>query len=712
MKAKRFVPFLWTFIFSAVLPISSVYCLTSSFGYPVNNALIPAVIMTALLFSLMTLLQKRWVSLLLSMAVFCVLLYPPMGEAFVSGMFQMGAVILKPVIEFYPLLTQACEFCTARGTGDCLVFLFILAAVQSLILSRFISDGYAVWPALILPITAVIPCFLIVEYLPDMLPLLVFVSSTALLVLTQQQRRYNRLAASRLCSIMVIPVAALTILIAAVWPKDSYERPEWPDNTRQELIYRLSSFAAGSVETEPSVLPGTDIDAAVSAVEVYEEDLSKAGPRQYLGIQVMQVKAPDSGTLYLRGTSYAQYSDNVWYSPDPNSYPELYFSSIAASASGNDVKTLSVRTVSRHTWLYTPYYLFSLPEGALTVNDSFIYHPDLPREYSLDYCADTTASSILPPAYEQYVSQYYTQVPDELWNELFDIAYSCGLFNMDQASRIDAVAQYVKNSAEYDLNTPAVPEGEDFVLWFLKQSDTGYCVHFATAACMLLRTVDIPARYVTGYMAVTKQDQWSAVTDSAAHAWVEYYVSGVGWVPLEVTPESDNAVSVVPDAEVSPENTPQLTEESETIPEPSEVPPAVSEEAYNESTVIGGADSPTNIVLKSSISVWPVLIVLIPVLPFARRAVILAYRKKRYDRCSFNSRALLLWTRTAKLAKALDQPVEKELYALAQKARFSQHTLNMDELSLIKQRYDELQMLASEAKLTKQLWYKYVLVLY
>ena len=712
MKIKRLVPCLWTFIYSTALSVSSVYCLTSSFGYPIESEFIPAVLMAAALFALLTLIPKRSVSLILSLALFCVLMYTPVRAAFVSGMFRLLGIILNPISEFYPILALPCQYCTLRGYGSCMVFLFFLAAVQSLILCRCITGGMFVWPGLLLPLAVITPCFFIVETLPDLLPLMTFVATTALLILTQHQRSQNQWAGAKLSFIMAVPVAALIVLIAAIWPKDTYERPVWPDETRQELIYRLSTLTAKPVVTETPETTGPDISAAVAAVEKYEEDLSKAGPRQYFGLQVMQVKAPDSGIRYLRGMSYAQYSENVWYSPDPDAYPELHFSSVTAGASGSDVKTLSVRTMAQHTELFTPYHLFSLPEGSVTVNDSFIFDPNQPKEYSLDYCDGLTDSNGLPPRYEQYVSEYYTQVPEELWDALFDIAYAQGLFGMEVSQRPDAVAEFISQCARYDLNTPAVPEGKDFVMWFLNESETGYCVHFATAACMLLRTVDIPARYVTGYMTQATANQWSSVHDYAAHAWVEYYVPGVGWVPLEVTPPADNAVSVVQNPEETPVNSPDLPEESEPVPEVSQEPPVQDEELPDENSVIGGADAPTKIMVKGRLPIWPFAVVIVPALPFALRAVVLAYRKRRYNRCSVNSKALLLWTRIAKLTKALKKPEDKELYALAQKARFSQHTLSMDELALFEQQYDELQKIASGDKLMKQVLYKYVLVLY
>ena len=50
-----------------------------------------------------------------------------------------------------------------------------------------------------------------------------------------------------------------------------------------------------------------------------------------------------------------------------------------------------------------------------------------------------------------------------------------------------AIADYVRQSASYDLMTDRMPADQtDFAIWFLEEGTTGYCVHFATAATMLL----------------------------------------------------------------------------------------------------------------------------------------------------------------------------------------------------------------------------------
>ena len=98
------------------------------------------------------------------------------------------------------------------------------------------------------------------------------------------------------------------------------------------------------------------------------------------------------------------------------------------------------------------------------------------------------------------------------------------------------VAAYLDGLAEYNPDTPATPEGEDFVSYFLTESHEGYCMHFASAATLILRYMGIPARYVTGYVADVPASGHVNVPDSAAHAWVEVYIDGYGWEPVEVTP--------------------------------------------------------------------------------------------------------------------------------------------------------------------------------
>ncbi len=94
-------------------------------------------------------------------------------------------------------------------------------------------------------------------------------------------------------------------------------------------------------------------------------------------------------------------------------------------------------------------------------------------------------------------------------------------------------------------NLEPVDGSLDGVENFLTKTKEGYCVQFASAAALILREYGIPARYVEGYIACdfhSNKDNGAAgrfatyVHDYEAHAWIEVFFDGIGWVQYECTP--------------------------------------------------------------------------------------------------------------------------------------------------------------------------------
>nr|MDQ2733048.1 DUF4129 domain-containing protein [Armatimonadota bacterium] len=100
------------------------------------------------------------------------------------------------------------------------------------------------------------------------------------------------------------------------------------------------------------------------------------------------------------------------------------------------------------------------------------------------------------------------------------------------------VVRYLQANCTYDLNAPAVPADRDAVDFFLFGSRAGYCDLFATSAALLLQLDGVPARYCTGYL----PGEWDAaqqaivVTAAQAHAWIEVFIQGRGWITADPTP--------------------------------------------------------------------------------------------------------------------------------------------------------------------------------
>src|SRR5205814_1065394 len=106
---------------------------------------------------------------------------------------------------------------------------------------------------------------------------------------------------------------------------------------------------------------------------------------------------------------------------------------------------------------------------------------------------------------------------------------------------VRALTNYLQRSYRYTLDLPAVPAGRDPVDWFLFDVKTGYCEQFATAETLMLRSLGIPARLATGY-AIGDYDpvlNQAVVREHDAHAWVEVWFGGHGWVPVDPTPGVD-----------------------------------------------------------------------------------------------------------------------------------------------------------------------------
>jgi len=102
-----------------------------------------------------------------------------------------------------------------------------------------------------------------------------------------------------------------------------------------------------------------------------------------------------------------------------------------------------------------------------------------------------------------------------------------------------AVQQHLLTSYRYSLETEtsaSVSPLEDFL--FTRK--TGYCEHYATAMVVMLRTLGIPARLITGFLATEWNDfgNYYTVRQRDAHAWVEVYLPRSGWIMMDPTPAS------------------------------------------------------------------------------------------------------------------------------------------------------------------------------
>ncbi len=207
--------------------------------------------------------------------------------------------------------------------------------------------------------------------------------------------------------------------------------------------------------------------------------------------------------------------------------------------------------------------------------------------------------TVIPDDPETPEDDSYTQKDRVTENVLADVSLA------DERNSIDHEVYVqrdllVRNTIDYIITelackytiTPDLSKVDpslDGVENFLFNTKEGYCVQYASAVTLLLREMGIPARYAEGYIAsglrnVGGQDfiYEGYVLDDQAHAWVEVWYDGVGWIQYETTPQyyigmygQSSAVNTTPDIQTRPEETDKPTETE---------PPVADEETTAEET--------------------------------------------------------------------------------------------------------------------------------
>jgi protein-glutamine gamma-glutamyltransferase len=131
----------------------------------------------------------------------------------------------------------------------------------------------------------------------------------------------------------------------------------------------------------------------------------------------------------------------------------------------------------------------------------------------------------------------WLELPGDLPSRVNALAASLVAGSTSRLTAVSSVEDYLRSNEKYNLNSPVPKAGEDAVDDFLFVSHVGFCEQFATAAVIMLRSQGIPARFVTGYVdGDTNIDPGLRVfRDSDAHAWVQVFYPGVGWVNSDPT---------------------------------------------------------------------------------------------------------------------------------------------------------------------------------
>ena len=496
------------------------------------------------------------------------------------------------------------------------VFLaLLLPAMVLLFLSDMASEGRFWIPWLlascIFPWTAI----LVDVFCPVWLACL-YIGLVLFFLMTHGSHGLRPKVGARCRSFTVAGIFVMMLIAGLVISEDRYDDSirDWKGRT-----------ATGDFLTKKFPLLFSRDQTSVPGEEMYHKSgvsggaLPMAGHLEYSGEVVGTVTVPkDFGTLYLRTGAYSRYTGTAWVdggSALDAQYPiTLEKKCLEYQDEGYDDllfelrrARISVELVQDSRYLPMPYWSIA-PQSNL-IENTYEGVAQLSRAMAASYTVDcyynplhlpgiaAYADNVRDPAqalrdtgsvleedtpeWAAYVSSdnpsarglKSAKIPE--WYE--DRVYA-NYLDVTISGRVRSLVPYVENESIFDsilrvqkflsygyaytTRPGKVPEGEDFIEYFLFTNKKGYCAYYASAAVMLFRSLGIPARYVEGYCVESSLVQSSKkvssqsvmthkkdgsivnasaeyveveITDQYAHAWVEVFIDDYGWYPVEVT---------------------------------------------------------------------------------------------------------------------------------------------------------------------------------
>jgi transglutaminase-like putative cysteine protease len=344
-----------------------------------------------------------------------------------------------------------------------------------------------------------------------------------------RRRRSQRLSAG---------VVGMTVFVSAVWIVTTgvpFNRTESP-------------AVSGGVGTGPALDPFVSISAQLSGDQPVDLFTVQTSDPQYWQLYVLdqfdgerwRSSDPDGtegGQIEGGQIEGGQIVDVGPPPPDSETKSSYTFTILSGFDSGNVLPMPeqvippanlidTAGDLGEVTW--DPYLEQAFVDGGLDAGLKYTVRSRIivPTAEELDQVQD------LPGQYGRW-----TELPEDLDLRIGQIAQE---WTADATSAYDKVLAIQRHfhSEGFTYSTDVdVADDADALLTFLTETKTGFCQQYATAMAVLVRELGIPARVAVGYRAGTLWDDGTYLVQSTdAHAWVEVFFEGYGWLPFEPTP--------------------------------------------------------------------------------------------------------------------------------------------------------------------------------
>ena len=331
---------------------------------------------------------------------------------------------------------------------------------------------------------------------------------------------------------------------------------------------------------------------AASETGLPQGDFSDLRALRRTDASMLEISMHDPESLYLRGYVGSRYAENGWRAAKPESfwdgadlfywlhrngfYGETQLYTLAALLEETEGAPIDIQI--RHTGaardtIYAPYELIPADNALIDPNDVGDIRLRRLSVTGLDRYTLSSAQNLVSryaalsgalaqqegnranealqayltdeSHYNRFVYAHFLDIPNDaqsLMADIFGIYTHPENAHMDYAQAKARILNWLNENIAYSESAAPRDADADFLTDFLKNTKTGYDVHYAAAATMMMRYFGIPARYVEGYLitpddcARMQPDEAFTIPETNAHAWTEIYQDGVGWIPFETAP--------------------------------------------------------------------------------------------------------------------------------------------------------------------------------
>lgn len=563
-------------------------------------------------------------------AVFLLLTYIFRDEI-CGGMANSVSIYLARIREnfrsepFIPLLEP--ELAYYHSTVFFVFFTVLLCLLTAYLMSRSCFAAGISFPILLLPIASLM-FGLEPNYIAFTSVVAVCTASIAFEISSSEKIAAEKCGSAVFSSGMTAAIIAAVCFGGVILAVKlfGYERPKQIDDMYNNITGHIEN---GDIHEAIDKIVTVAIKKTGSGGAINHGKLGEFGDISFDDETVLQVTMPKSGeTVYLRGFVGSVYTGRSWEELPASRLRELneitdnftlnglspllldsynlkYSRDVTSPSSSLPQYSFAVKNVSAsRDYLYMPYNLVpeSVSRYAIQNDSSFsggedsyigqYYDPVNYYSYQNLFRKKWSIPASLAAdeaAYRQFVYENYMDVPasfspEDIFNESYYQYITAeeimtGKSTLDEMTvfnrKLYYIKNWLKNNCEYSLSAGKLPIGEDFINYFI-ENKKGSCSHFASTAAIMCRYAGIPARYVEGYIIKPKDFPYGTqtgqsatvdITDTRGHAWVEIYIDGFGWYPVEFTSGYGNIRTAIPT-----ETVPVSEEtETETVPEESEI---------------------------------------------------------------------------------------------------------------------------------------------